>query len=261
MSMSLQRIWALVLRYLYASRDPSRATEFVFWPMIDIGFMGLIAMWAGGLAHGVDIINMFVTALVLWQLTYRANYEVCFNVLDEFYDQNLSNLVSTPLTQWEWIVAMMLSGLMKITFTLLFGASIGWLFFNVNIFAVGLALFPFILICLLSGWIIGFLGAGILIYNGTKLQQVPWIVITLAALFSTIYYPLEILPSWMKAVSQCFPMTYMFEGLRELLSTGTISTYYWVISLILSFVYLALALKFFFFMFEKSRQRGFARLT
>ncbi len=257
--MSFQRIWALVLRYLYATRDPSRIAEFVFWPMIDIGYYGLIALWSGTLAHDPNIVRVFVVALVLWQVIYRSNYEVCVNLVDEFLDHNLANLVASPLKKREWVAAMMISGLVKIIFTLLFGAAIGYFFFQVNVFSMGFVLLPFVALCLISGWIIGFLGAAIVIYKGAKLQFLPWVVIMIAALFSSIFYPVSVLPTALRLFASALPMTYIFEGMRTLLTHGTIPPYYWIASVLLSLVYLGLAIKFFLFMFEKSRERGLSR--
>lgn len=257
--LSFQRIWAMVLRYLYATRDPSRLTEFIFWPMIDIGFYGLIATWVSQFNQTPPLTMMFITALVLWQLIYRSNYEVCFNVIDEFWEQNIFNLAASPLTQWEWILAMMLTGLLKLSFTFIFGTFVAWLFFSINILSLGWVLIPFAGLCILSGWGTGFLAGGILIYKGPKLQQLPWVTITLAALFSTIYYPLYILPPWMQILSQSLPMTYIFEGLRELIQTHTLSNHYLIISLCLSLFYLSLSISFFIWMFKKSRQNGLPR--
>lgn len=256
---SFQRIWAMVLRYLYATRDPSRLTEFIFWPMIDIGFYGLIATWVTQFQQTPPLTAIFVTALVLWQLIYRANYEICFNVIDEFWEQNIFNLAASPLTSTEWILAMMLTGLVKLTFTFCFGVFVAWLFFGVHILALGWILVPFVILCILSGWVTGFLAGGILIYKGPKLQQLPWVAITLAALFSTIYYPLNVLPTWMQMISQSLPMTYIFEDLRQLIQTGTISSYYLILSFALSVIYLSLAVTFFVRMFTKSRREGLPR--
>jgi len=258
--MSFRRIWAVVLRYQYAWRDPSRIGEFIIWPMIDMGFLGLLATWFGALSSNSHILTYFISALILWQLIYRANFEICFNILDEFWEQNLINFIASPLRPSEWVLAAMMSGMLKIIFTLFFGAFAGWLFFQVNIFSLGWILPMFVVLCLLSGWIVGFFGAAVIIYKGSKFPQIPWVLITLMALFSSIYYPVKILPGWMQVVSQSLPMTYVFAGLRDWITTGTVTNVYFIYSFILSFFYLALGIFVFLYMFEKSRVRGFSRL-
>lgn len=259
--MAFHRIWAVVLRYLYAVRDPSRIAEFLFWPLVDLGFYGFIATWMNSYGDIPNILSVFVTSLVLWQMVYRSNYEICVNVIDEFWEQNLYNLVATPLKPIEWAFGMMINGFLKMSFTLFFGAFIAWLFFGVNVFVLGWLLPLFVFLCLISGWMIGFLAAGILIYTGPKLQQLPWVTIALAALLSTVYYPLAVLPKWMQMISISLPMTYIFESLRAFLIEGVIRMDYLQKSVLLSLVYLAFSLMFFFWMFAKSRKRGLPRLS
>ncbi len=229
--------------------------------MIDIGFFGLTARWISSVAAEPTVVQLFITALVLWQLVYRSNFEICVNLMDEFLEKNMINIVASPLRKKEWILAMMLSGLLKMSFTFLFGVGVGWLFFRVNVLELGWILVPFAIFCLISGWIIGFLGAGILIYKGARLQQLPWVIITLAALFSCVFVPVHTMPLWMKWIAQILPMSYIFQGLRHLITTGTLSSSYLVMASFLSIFYLTLAIKLFLIMFEKSRQRGFNRFS
>jgi ABC-2 type transport system permease protein len=260
--MAFHRVWAMILRYLYTTRDPNRIAEFVFWPAIDIGFLGLLGFWVGSSgAERSHVVSAIVSGLILWQVTFRAHLEVAVNVIDEFWEQNLTNLIATPLKNAEWILSMMFSGFFKAIFTLFFGSLVGWLFFKVNIFHLGWMLLPFICLCILSGWAIGFLAAGIIVYKGPRLLQLPWVIITIAALFSTIYYPLSILPGWMQTIAQFFPMTYVFEGMRQLLIEGEISAHYLMVSLLLNLFYLLISIGFFLWMFEASRKKGLSRLT
>lgn len=259
--MKLSNIYACVLRYFYATRDHSRLFEFLFWPLIDIGWLGLIALWAGNMSDNEQVVRIFVMALVLWQVIYRSHYEVCFNVLDEVLDHNLVNMVASPLRKREWMVSMMISGLIKSIFTLLFGAFVGYLFFKVNLFSIGIALLPFTLLCVCSGWIVGFFSAGMIILKGAKLQQIPWVAIMLVAIFSAVYYPTELLPTYLQMISKAFPMSYIFEGLRELVTKGWLSTNYLWIAIFLSVIYLVISMIVFLWMFEKSRKRGLDRVT
>lgn len=258
--MKLGRIYTIFLRYLYTTRDPTRIAEFIIWPMIDVGFFGMIALWSGSLTNDSKLLQNFISALILWQVIYRSHFEICVNVLDEFRERNLINLVTTPLKKSEWVSGLMLSGLLKITFTLLFGALLGLIYFNINIFSMGFVIFPFALLCLISGWIIGFFSAGIVVCKGSKLMQLPWIVIMTAAIFSNTLFPVALFPPVLKYISLSMPMSYIFEGMREMLASTTVSGYYWIMATTLSIVYLAVAIKFFLTMFERSRNRGLTRL-
>lgn len=259
--MNYSNVYACILRYFYATRDYSRLFEFLFWPVIDIGWLGLIALWAGNMAENSQVVQVFIMALVLWQVIYRAHYEVCFNLLDEILDHNLMNMVASPLKKREWIAAMMISGLIKSIFTLFFGALVGYLFFRVNLFSLGMMLLPFAFLCVCSGWIVGFISAGFIILKGAKLQQIPWVAIMLIAIFSAVYYPMEVLPGYLQIIAKLFPMSYIFQGLREFILQGTLSMNYLWVATFLSIFYLALSIFIFLWLYEKSRKVGLNRLS
>ena len=47
-----------------------------------------------------------------------------------------------------------------------------------------------------------------------------WLVTTVATVLGGTYFPVEILPDWLKPVSYSFPHVYVFEGLRKTLLRG-----------------------------------------
>ena len=82
----------------------------------------------------------------------------------------------------------------------------------------------------------------------------------LFAPFSAVFYPIEILPEWAKTIAWCLPTTYIFQGMRSILATGGFPISYFWISLALNLTYLAASIFLFHWAFEKSRQKGLARL-
>ena len=87
-----------------------------------------------------------------------------------------------------------------------------------------------------------------------------WMVAFIFAPFSAVFYPLHVLPQWAQGIAWCLPTTYVFEGMRSILSSGYFPVHYFWISLLLDAVYLAIALAVFRFAFEKTRAKGLARL-
>ncbi|MDP8940295.1 MAG: ABC transporter permease [Actinomycetota bacterium] len=51
-------------------------------------------------------------------------------------------------------------------------------------------------------------------------QQVSYIVSSLLLLVSGVYYPVEVLPDWMKAIATVSPVTYALNGARDALLDG-----------------------------------------
>jgi ABC-2 type transport system permease protein len=75
-----------------------------------------------------------------------------------------------------------------------------------------------------------------------------------------VFYPVTALPSWAQVISAALPMTYVFEGMRQILSGGPLPLAALLFSLGLDILYLALAILFFGWMFDKSRDKGLGRL-
>ena len=112
----------------------------------------------------------------------------------------------------------------------------------------------------MSGWVVGFLSGGIMVYYGQRLQMLAWMTPFLFSPFSAVFYPVAALPGWGQSIAWCLPTTYVFEGMRGVLTNGVFSTHYFIMSVLLNCVMLSATLLFFKRMFEKSRVKGLSRL-
>lgn len=260
--MNTQRIAAVIIRHLYAyKRNFDRLTDSFYWPMMDILIWGLTSKWIQESQTGVShVVMMLLTALVFWQIVWRGNYEISVNLLEEFWNSNLVNMFSTPLKLSEWIVSVILLSIIKMCITIAVCVLAVYVLYATNIFTLGWYLLPFIVSLLMSGWIMGFLGSSVIIYWGQKVQTIAWTMGFLFAPFSAVYYPLSQLPAWVQRISMWLPTTYIFEGMRAVVLTGTLDLTMLLKSFALNLIYLIGALFLFSYMFEKSRSKGLARL-
>jgi ABC-2 type transport system permease protein len=78
--------------------------------------------------------------------------------------------------------------------------------------------------------------------------------------FSAVYYPVDTLPGWARAIGAALPMTYIFEGMRKILRGAPMPLSDLIVSFGLNVIYLTLAILFFAWMFDRSRARGLGRL-
>ncbi|MEN9654184.1 MAG: hypothetical protein RL235_296, partial [Chlamydiota bacterium] len=160
----------------------------------------------------------------------------------------------------EWVAGILLLSVCKLAITVVFGTGVVYLLYSLNVFALGWAFLPFMVSLLIFGWALSFLASSLIIYWGQKVEMLAWMTAALFAPFSAIFYPVSVLPSWAKTIAWSLPTTYIFEGMRSVLHTGEFPTQYFWISLGLDLIYLSGAIFLFHVMFEKSRQRGLARL-
>lgn len=259
--MSWHRIWAVFLRYFYFFAKFDTIAEVFYWPTIDILLWGITSLWIQGTENAVpDLALILLTGLVFWQILWRGNYEITVNILQEFWNRNLVNLFSTPLRLREWMAATMLVGFAKILITVVFSGFLVWAFYALNIFQVGWAIIPYIALLTCSGWIMGFLSGAVTIYYGQRMQMLAWMTPFLFAPFSAVFYPVSALPTWCQYIAKCLPTTYVFEGMRKVLREGVFSMHDFRMSLWLNALFLVGTMVFFKVMFEKSREKGLARL-
>jgi ABC-2 type transport system permease protein len=259
--MSWTRISAVFLRYFYFFAKLDQLADLFFWPLLDIFLWGMTSVWIQNQDTNVPFIALAIlTGLVFWQIVWRANYEVSVNLLQEFWNRNMVNLFSTPLKLGEWIVSLMLVGLCKICVTICFGALVVFLLYALDIFSIGWTFLLFSASMLLSGWWIGFLSGAVLVYYGQRLQMLAWMTAYGFAPFSAVFYPLSSLPTWAQQIGRALPMSYTFEGMRKVLHEGVFDGRDFGISIGLNLLYLAASIWLFCHLFEKSRNKGLARL-
>lgn len=258
---SLKRLWAVFLRYFYMSTSFDAISDLFFWPAIDIFLWGLTSTWFQSQdptqAH---IALSIMTGLVFWHIIWRGNYEVGFNILQEFWNRNLLNIFTSPLKLSEWMGGVMLLSILKIVVSLAFGSLFVLMLYTLNVFTLGWPFLLFFTSLMISGWFIGFIAGGLVIYTGQRFQMLAWMLAYIFAPFSAVFYPVSSLPAWGQVIARVIPTSYIFEGMRSVLYTHTFSGYNLAMSFLLNGIYLALSMAFFKYMFEKSRAKGLSRL-
>ncbi len=84
-----------------------------------------------------------------------------------------------------------------------------------------------------------------------------WGVPFLIQPLSAVFYPLDVLPAWLRPVAAALPSTHVFEGLRAALATGRVDGVRLAWAFGLNVVYLALAGFFFAWMLGRVREKGY----
>ena len=258
MKFSYRRVWGVMVRHLYNFRHTwDRISDAFYWPAFDIIVWGLTfaALKRQGLA-GPEAISAILSATILWYVLWRGQYEITVNFLEELWSENFGNLFTSPVTVAEWVTALLSLGFFKLFLTVTFTAFVAYEFYAVNILTLGVALLPFIVSLLITGWAIGLALTSIFLRWGTKVQTLAWVGGFIIMPFSAVYYPLATLPVWMQQLSSFFPSTYIFEGMRIVLATGRIPWGMIFTSFVLNAFFFTFALMLFLRAFDKARTNG-----
>ena len=258
--MTWHRIWAMVVRHMrQLPSDFNKLSSIIYWPFLDIVIFGFIGAWidsesGSSVDHLILLINVS-----LWQIVVRADFGVSLNLLEEIWAQNIVNLFSTPLSIGEWICSAIVEGIFMHIALICFCATIVYGLYTANIFAIGLWFVPIAFLTFLSGLAIGFLTSSLLIYWGSRIQSLAWMIGWMFAPISGAYSPTDILPLWLQTIAHAFPFHYASHSVRLIVThqspTQTLAMGYCLIA-----IYLPLSILFFVTMFKKSTNRGLQRL-
>jgi ABC-2 type transport system permease protein len=176
--------------------------------------------------------------------------------LEDVWARNLLNVFCAPVRLSEYICATFLFGLLRVGVTLLCLVTLSWALYHFNLFALGLSLIPFIANLLILGLALGITATAIILRFGQAAEMLAWAVPFLIQPFAAVFYPVSVLPRVLQAVAWAIPCTYVFEGMREVLRSGTIPWGHLGWALGLNIIYLGAAMWLLARMFNTARDRG-----
>jgi ABC-2 type transport system permease protein len=91
-------------------------------------------------------------------------------------------------------------------------------FFNFNFYGIGLPLIVFFCNLIFTSWSLGIFVSGLVLRNGLGAESVVWTLMFGIMPLACVYYPVSVLPHWLQYVAWALPPTYVFEGMRALLT-------------------------------------------
>ena len=260
--MKIHRIYAVILRFMYLfRRSYDRISDAFYWPTIDLMLWGLTSVYFRSyMPDASKVILIIMSGILFWIIIWRGQYEITVNLLEDLWNENLINMFVSPLKFGEWIMAFLIIGVIKAFMSFSFALLMAFILYKVNILFFGWNFIPIIALLIMTGWTVGFFVAGLILRFGTKVQTFAWTVVALISPFSALYYPVSILPVWAQTVAKFIPVSYVFEGIREIISKGKADPNKFYISFILNFVYLILSLWFLRNSFNKVLNKGLVKV-
>ena len=216
---SLRRSSAMMLRYWYLLRSSwPRLLDLVYWPtvqMITWGFLQFYIMQNAGFFAKAG--GTFIGAVLLWDILFRGQLGFSISFMEEMWARNIGNLMMSPLRPFEFISALMVMSIVRLSIGAVPVTFLAIAFFGFNLYALGLALVAFFFNLMLTSWAIGIFVSGLILRNGMGAENFAWSIMFLFMPLTCVYYPVSTLPAWLQPVAWALPPTYVFEGMRTLL--------------------------------------------
>jgi len=255
---SARRIYAMILRHLYLFKKSwVRVVEMAYWPTMQMVLWAFIAQFLATSSSLIaQVPGVLVSGLLLWEVLFRGQLGLALSFFEELYSRNLGHLFVSPLRPMELVAAMVGVSLIRTVIGVGTAIALAIALYHYSIFDLGVPLVAFFANLLVTAWSVGLMVSALVMRYGLAAENFAWGAIFIAAPISGIYYPLAVLPEWLRAVAWCLPTSHVFEGMRAVLLDGQFRWDYFWITVALNIAYLLAGIAVFIASFNGARKRG-----
>ncbi len=241
--MSLTRCFAIVLRQYYLIRGSfARFVQLFVWVGLDMILWGFMTKYMNTLSDSkTNFVPMLLGAVLLWDFLVRVMQGVTIAFFEDVWSRNFLNIFATPLKISEYLSGLVITSLASSCVGLVVMLILSTSIFGLSFFSYGLTLIPFIMILFMFGIALGIFATAIVLRLGPASEWFIWPVPALISPFIGVFYPLTVLPEWMRGVSKILPPSYVFEEMRRIVAGEASNNQSLVVGLILSAFYILLA--------------------
>ena len=255
---SVRRVLGMVLRHWYVIRSSwPRTAELVYWPLVQMLTWGFLQSY---LAQSTSLAGraagLFIGGVLLWDILVRGQLGFSIAFLEELWSRNLGHLMMSPLRPAELVASLIVVSAVKLSVAMVPVAFMAYWFFGFNILSLGIGFAALFANLTIMSWSMGLLSAGVVLRWGLGAESFAWLVAFVLLPLCCVYYPVATLPRWLQAVALALPPTYVFEGLRALVTHHTFEAGYMLKALLLNLVYFTLGAAAFAFFLRQARASG-----
>jgi ABC-2 type transport system permease protein len=245
--MNFTRVGAIVLRIYYLYRgSPQRVFPIFVWVAVDILMWGFLTRYLNSVAEArVDFVPALLGAVLLWDFLTRVMQGVTMAFFEDVWSRNFLNLFSTPLRISEYLAGLVLAAIATSVLSLVVMIVFARVAFGLSFLTYGVLLAPFIAVLFLTGIALGVAAAGLVLRLGPASEWLIWPIPMIVSPFAGVFYPVAVLPMWMRAIAAILPPSYVFEGMRAVVAGEGAPWGQLAIAAGLALVYLVLACIFF----------------
>ena len=214
------RTLAVVLRQYYLIRGSlSRVLPLFAWVVVDIVLWGFLTRYLNSVAASpFDFVPVLLGAALLWDFFARVMHGVTMAFFEDVWSRNFLNVFASPLSLGEYLAGLVISSVMTSLIGLAMMLIVAALAFGFSIVGYGPAVIAFLLVLFLFGIALGIIGSAVVLRLGPAAEWFVWPIPAVVSPFAGVFYPVTTLPLWMQYVSRVLPPSYVFEGLRAIVT-------------------------------------------
>jgi len=246
------------LRHIYLIRGSfPRIIDLIYWPTIQIFLWGFISkFFTLSSTYYENTVGVILSAAILYDFLFRSSISYNMMFLEEIWSRNFTNLFIAPIKISEIITALTFTAILRTLIGLVPAALLAIPLFGVSIFKIGIPLIFLLISLYIFGVTLGLLVTSGLIRFGPSFENIAWGSLFFLAPLGCIYYPIEILPTWLQLVAKFLPLVHLFEEMRSILIDDIINYYAVLKACIISLIYFIVGIIIFFWSYNGAKIRG-----
>lgn len=211
--------------------------EIIFWPLISVSSLGLFTIFT----NVPFSIRMFLfTGIMGWVTVYLSHHFLARGFMTCVWHNTLKQIFSSPISLKDLVIGHAIYGTVAAMVGFIIVSVFTMTFFDFNIFTLGVYLIPIVILGCLAGIVIGSIAVSLVVLLGLRVELLIWTIIDIIVFISGLYYSIAIFPKPVQLISQLFPVSYVFEGMRAM-TTGLPSLQIFIKGYGVAFVWLVLS--------------------
>jgi ABC-2 type transport system permease protein len=213
------RVRTLIRRLTYVlGRTPDRWFLIVVFPFIDVILFGSIGAFVAQESGAAKATAPYLLAgIMLNHFLFQTEVSVATGFMEETWSRNVLNMMTTPVREVEYVVALTLWALGKLAAAMITVSVGALLFYGFGLAELGWGVLLLGLTLILSGLAMGLWMIGLLLRYGQSAEIFTWATSFLVLALSGVFNPIRAIPGPLQPISQMLPTTYAFEAMRTLL--------------------------------------------
>ena len=256
--MNWNKIFALSLRHIYLIKGSfPRILDLIYWPTIQIFLWGFISkFFTLNSTYYENTVGIILSAAILYDFLFRSSISYNMMFLEEIWSRNFTNLFIAPIKLSEIIAALTFTAIFRTLIGLVPAALLAIPFFGVSILKIGLPLIFLLITLYIFGVTLGLLVTSGLIRFGPSFENIAWASLFFLAPLGCIYYPIDILPTWLQMIAKLLPLVHIFEEMRNILIYDSVNNFQILKAIVISFIYFVLGIFVFYLSYNGAKNRG-----
>ncbi len=216
------------------------------WVVVDVVLWGFITRYLNSFTGSAyNFVPALLGAVLFWDFQARVMQGVTMAFFEDVWARNFLNVFATPIRLPEYLSGLVLSSVATSTVGLVVMVAVATAAFGLRFSPYGLLLAPFLAVLFVFGIALGIAGAALVLRLGPAAEWFIWPIPALISPFAGVFYPLTVLPVWMRLVGRALPPSYVFEGMRAVILGRPVPASALVGSALLAVLWLFLACVFF----------------